>query len=123
MWDWIDHNQDDEGENVELDFKPMTRTKDPLAKDHAIEGDSDGDGDLYENEDELFEKKKRTYQPDPEMDLGFPENKQEYEALPCLADVLEEYNSVQKGRALKSVKKGMGLMLHGDADFFDEDNQ
>ena len=121
MWDWIDYNQDDGGEeDLAVDFKPKTRTKDPLAETEPFEGDDDGDGDLYEDEDELFEKKKRTYKPDPEMDVGFPEDKQEYEATPCLEEVLEEYQSYQKGRALKTIKQGMGLMLHGDRDFFDD---
>ena len=122
MWDWIDFSNDDGGdEDVELDFQPMTRTKDPLAGDDPVDVDSDGDGDLYEDEDALFEKKQKTYQDDPEMNVGFPEDKQEYEATPCLADVIDEYESFTKGRALKPMIKGMDLILHGDKDFFDAD--
>ena len=122
MWDWLTYDQDEGGdEDLQLDFDPMTRTKDPLAGDDPVEVDSDGDGDLYENEDELFEKKQRTYQEDPEMNIGFPDEQQEYEAQPCLQDVIEEYESFTKGRALKPITKGMGLMLHGDSDFFKND--
>uniref|UniRef100_A0A7S3J386 Uncharacterized protein n=1 Tax=Euplotes harpa TaxID=151035 RepID=A0A7S3J386_9SPIT len=123
MWDWFDYDQDDDKEesNIELDFQPITRTKDPFAEEDQIDGDSDGGADFYDNEDELFEGKKKTYQADPEMDVGFPEGKQEYEAQPCLEDVLEEYNSYPRGRALKPIKQGMGLMLHGDPSFFDDD--
>ncbi len=121
MWDWIDYFCDDGGdEDVELDFEPITRTKDPLAEDEPVDVDSDGDGDLYEDEDALFEKKIKTYQEDPEMEVGFPEDKQEYEATPCLEEVIDEYESHTKGRALKPIKKGIGLMLHGDPDFFND---
>lgn len=122
MWDWFGYDEDEGGdEDLELDFKPMTRTKDPLAGDDPVEMESEGDGDLYEDEDALFEKKVKKYQEDPEMKIGFPEDKQEFEAKPCLDEVLEEYESYQKGRALKPIKKGMGLILHGDADFFEND--
>ncbi|CAI2381572.1 unnamed protein product [Moneuplotes crassus] len=121
MWDWIDYFMDDGGEeDLELDFEPITRTKDPLADEDPVDVESDGDGDIYEDEDTLFEKKIKSYQEDPEMEVGFPEDKQEYEATPCLEEVIDEYESYTRGRALKPLKKGIGLMLHGDADFFND---
>ncbi|CAI2382667.1 unnamed protein product [Moneuplotes crassus] len=119
MWGWIDYFCDcGKEEDIQMDFEPITRTKDPLAGDDPVDVESDGDGDLYDDEDALFEKKIKTYQDDPEMEIGFPKDKQEYEATPCLEEVLDEYNKYTRGRALKPLKKGIGLMLHGDADFF-----
>ena len=120
IWDFIDCDEDN-AEDIDVDFTPMTRTKDPLCEADPVDGDSDGnDADLYDDEEAMFANKKKTYQDDPEMLVGFPEDKQEYDAVPCLADVLEEYESHTKGRALKPIKKGMGLMLHGDPNFFDD---
>ena len=123
MWDWIDYTEGrEDAEDLQIDFDPMARTKDPLAGDDPVQDDnSDGDGDLYENEDELFEKTQKKYIADPEMEVGFPDDKQEYDATPCLEEVLEEYQSYQRGRALKPITQGMGLMLYGDADFFAKD--
>ncbi|CAI2384274.1 unnamed protein product [Moneuplotes crassus] len=124
MWDWIDYQEEENKEqDFKLDFKPVTRTKDPLAGDEPVEVDSESDseeGDLYPDEDALFEKKVKTYQKDAEAAVGFPEEKQEYESSPCMDDVLEEYESHTKGKALKPIKKGIGIMLHGDPKFFDE---
>ena len=115
MWDWFDHEEDKEEKSWVLDFTPITRTKDPTA---VIDADGETATDLFDEEDKLFELKNRKYMADKEMDLGFPDDQQEFVAKRCLKEVLEEYNSYTKGRDLKQVAKGMGLMLHGDQDFF-----
>jgi hypothetical protein len=121
MWDWFSFDCDEgEAEDIDLDFDPITRTKDPLADNWAVEGDSEGDGDLYENEDELFANKARKYLPDKEMEIGFPDEQQEYEAKPCLEDVLDEFEGAEKGRQLKKLKKGFNSVLYGDPSFFDD---
>ena len=113
MWDWFDHNEDEEEEDLVMDFEPVTRHVDPLAK--KDEG-GEANNDLYDEEEKLFEKRKKRYQPDKEMELGFPDENQEFVAKSCLKSVIDEYNNNSKGRALKPIKKGMGLILHGDAD-------
>ena len=80
------------------------------------------DSDQILTEEKLFECKKKKYQKDPEADSGFPEETKEFEAKECLKDVLEEFSNNQRGRPLKPLKRGIGLILHGDPDFFDDEN-
>ena len=118
-YDWSHFDQDEGGdEDMYLDFDPITRTKDPFAEDDAIEGDSDGGVDKHDDEDQLFEGHIRAYQVEPEMELGFPEHKQEYEAEGCLNEVEDEYNQYERGRNLKAINRGAGVALYDDNDFF-----
>ena len=116
MWDWFDHEEEKEEATFVADFTPITRSVDPT----ALKGpDADGEAwtDLFDGEEKLFQKSKKKYQANKEMELGFPDDKQEFVAKKCLKDVLDEYSSYTKARGLKPIKKGMGLILHGDENF------
>ena len=54
-FDWCNYDQDEGGEeDLQMDFDPIARTKDPIADSYAVEGDSDGGADLYDDEEQLF---------------------------------------------------------------------
>ena len=72
-----------------MDFEPVAKRTDPLAK--ATEGvDDQANTDLYDVEEKLFEKRKKRYQPDKEMELGFPDENREFVAKSCLKGVIDE---------------------------------
>ena len=72
-----------------MDFEPVAKRTDPLAK--TTEGvDDQANTDLYDVEEKLFEKRKKRYQPDKEMELGFPDENQEFVAKSCLKGVIDE---------------------------------
>ena len=100
-----------------MDFEPVTRIQDPIPQ---VSQDTvkETKADIYGEEDKLFEKRKKRYQPDKEMELGFPDENQEFIAKSSLTNVIDEYNSFTKGRQLKPLKQGMGLYLYGDPDLF-----
>ena len=116
MWDWFDHEDEKEEATCVVDFTPITKTMDPTAtKPQDVDGETGTD--LYADENRLFEKNKKRYQPDKETELGFPDERKEFVAKRCLKDVQEEFEAYSKERELKPIKNGMGLMLHGDEDF------
>ena len=51
------------------------------------------------------------------MELGFPEDKQEFEAEGWLEQVVEEFDQWERGRNLKSIRKGGGVALYDYDDF------
>ena len=57
--------------------------------------------------------------PDPELDLGFPEGKQEYDSIQCLEDVIEEFINDKPVRTYNNnVPVGLRNILSGGEDFF-----
>ena len=115
MWDWFSHEEEKEVKSCVLDFTPVSRTMDPTV--HAPDVDGETGTDLYNEEEKLFEIKKKKYQIDKETDLGFPDDRREFVAKRCLKEVKEEFNSYSRARDLRPLNKGLGLMLHGDEDF------
>ena len=105
-------NTDNNGAKIE-DSKKNKPQKDDTLKRNTYEND-----DKYAHEDDMYGQS-AVYLPDPELDLGFPEGKQEYDSIPCLEDVIEEYNNAPKVRTYNNnVPAGLRNVLSGGLDFF-----
>mmetsp|Transcript_40141 Transcript_40141/g.46045 ORF Transcript_40141/g.46045 Transcript_40141/m.46045 type:complete len:143 (-) Transcript_40141:35-463(-) len=84
------------------------------------DGDKKGyeDDDRYDHEDNFYGVS-AAYMADPELDLGFPEDKREYDSIPCLEGFVEEYNAAPKARVYNSsVPVGLRNIARGAEAFF-----
>ena len=111
-------NPDDQAININFDYNVDNKDNSDSHKPKRRTGGYE-DNDRFDHENTLFSQGK-VYKADPELEIGFPENKQEYDSFPCLEDVIEEYEAVPRGRPLSSnVPFGLREIYQGARDFFD----
>ena len=92
--------------------------------DYVIDNADNTDGYHYNGNDNYWDQQHskntgKRYQCDAELELGFPDNGEEYVSFPCLEDVIHEYENIPRGRRLGSQRPaGLRQVYHGNKDFF-----